>query len=338
MKRFRSPIEDQGRVILCQRTPPGLPTSGTCSALDRAGGQPRDDLPVEEHVDQQRGNRDQQDVHEEQVVAGVELALEVEQGQLQGGVLVAGQEVQRIGEVVEDGHRLDDDDGGHDRAQQRQDDPEEHPQRAGAVDERRLVDLPRDGADEGAEQQDGEGHAEGALDQDQPGHGAEQADLLQQPDGRHDRRRDDQPAEDQEVDDPAPAVGPPLHDVGHHRPEDDEDRDARDRQDYAVDVGDDQDVVARLEHVDEVLDELEVLRPREAELRGVLRVLRGGHQDEGERHQEDDDARQDGESAEPLPGVLPHSSTSRRTSQRLSGKTIASTTTNRITFPAVDRP
>ena len=83
-----------------------------------------------------------------------ELALEVVQGQLHGRVLVAGQEVERVGEVVEDGHRLHHDHRHDDRLQQREDDLEEQPQRPGAVDDRRLVELPRDRRDEGAEQQD----------------------------------------------------------------------------------------------------------------------------------------------------------------------------------------
>jgi hypothetical protein len=62
------------------------------SALDRARCHPCDDLPVEENEQDQRWDGDQQDGGEQQVVLGCELALEVEQGELNGGVLGSGQE------------------------------------------------------------------------------------------------------------------------------------------------------------------------------------------------------------------------------------------------------
>ena len=90
------------------------------------------------------GNGDKQDVREQQVVLGGELTLEVEQGQLNRRVLCARQEVQRVREVVVDEHRLQDDHGHDHRAQHREDHPEEDLHRAGAVDDGRLVQFPRD--------------------------------------------------------------------------------------------------------------------------------------------------------------------------------------------------
>ena len=57
------------------------------SAFHRPRGQSGHDLPVEEDVHQQRRNRDQQDVGEQQVPRRLELALEVVQGELHRGVL-----------------------------------------------------------------------------------------------------------------------------------------------------------------------------------------------------------------------------------------------------------
>ena len=88
------------------------------------------------------------------------------------------------------------------RAQQREDHREEEPERAGAIEHGGLVELARDGRDEGAEQQDAERQPEGRLDQDQPGHGLEEPETLQHPDRRHDRRRHDQAGQHEEADDP----------------------------------------------------------------------------------------------------------------------------------------
>ena len=93
-----------------------------------------------------------------------ELALEVEQGELDGGVLGAGQEVERVLEVVVDEHRLQDDHRHDHRPQHREDHPEEDLHRSGSVDDGGLVEFPRDGGDEGAEQQDAERQPEGDLD------------------------------------------------------------------------------------------------------------------------------------------------------------------------------
>src|SRR5688572_15852903 len=111
------------------------------SALDRACGHALDDLPVEEDEHDQRRDGDQQDRGEEQVVLGGELALEVEQGELHGGVLGSGQEVQRVLEVVVDEHDLQDDHGHDNRAQHREDDPEEDLYGSGAVDDCGFVEF-----------------------------------------------------------------------------------------------------------------------------------------------------------------------------------------------------
>ena len=82
-----------------------------------------------------------------------ELALEIVERQLHRDVLLARQVVERVGEVVEDRDRLHDDHRDDDRPQQRQDDLEEDAQRPGAVHDRGLVELARDGGEEGPEQQ-----------------------------------------------------------------------------------------------------------------------------------------------------------------------------------------
>jgi hypothetical protein len=66
------------------------------SAFDGTGGHAGHDLPVEGDEEDERRQRDQQDVREEQVVLGGVLALEVEERQLNGRVLVPRQEVQRV--------------------------------------------------------------------------------------------------------------------------------------------------------------------------------------------------------------------------------------------------
>ncbi|AGZ42138.1 DeoR family transcriptional regulator [Actinoplanes friuliensis DSM 7358] len=236
---------------------------GGSSALDGPRGHAGDDLAVEDEEHQQRRDRDQQDVGEEQVELGVVLAGEVVEGQLHGRVLVARQEVERVDEVVPDRHRLHDHRRHHDRPQQREDDAEEEPQRAGAVDDRRLVQLAGDRRDESSEEQYTERHAEGDLDQDQPRHRAEEPEPLQHPDRRDDRGRDDQAGQHQERDEAVPAALPALQHEGDHRGQHHHDRHAGHGEDRAVDKGDDQHVVAGLDHVDEVLHELELVRPRE---------------------------------------------------------------------------
>ena len=126
---------------------------------------------------------------------------EVVQGELDGRVLVARQEVQRVDEVVEDRHGLRQDHGDDHRPEQREDDAEEQPQARGPVDDRRLVELPGDGGDERPEEQDGERQAERHLDEDEPGEVLEQAERLEHPDRRHDRRRDDEAGEHENVGD-----------------------------------------------------------------------------------------------------------------------------------------
>ena len=91
----------------------------------------------------------------------------VERGQLHGGVLVAGQEVQRVREVVEDEHGLHHDHRHDHRPQQREDHAEEQLDRPGAVDDRGLVELARDRRDEGTEQQDAEREAERHVHRDE---------------------------------------------------------------------------------------------------------------------------------------------------------------------------
>jgi len=89
----------------------------------------------------------------------------------------------------------------------------------------------------------------GDLDQDQPRERLEQPELPQHPDRRHDRERDDEPAEDQQLDDAARAASPPLQHVGDHRRQHDHDRDAGDGEDGAVDERCDQHVVACLDRL-----------------------------------------------------------------------------------------
>ena len=306
-------------------------------SLHRAGCQAVHDPSVEEHEHDQRRDRDQQDVGEQQVVRGGELALEVEQRQLHGRVLVAGEEVERVDEVVEDRHRLHDDHGDRDGLQQREDDAEEDAQRAGAVDRGGLVELARDRGDERPEQQDRERQPERDLDQDHALERLEQAQLLHHPDGRDDGRRDDQAAEDQHVGDLRPLARPPLEHVGDHRRQHDHDRDAGDGDDRAVDERRQEHVVARLDRRLEVLEQHPVGRQRELQLPGLgLRLGRRQH-DERERHEEDDADDRDEDRAQEA-NAASHSCTSRRRRNEYSGRTIAVTRMNSTTLPAVERP
>ncbi len=157
----------------------------------------------------ERRDRDQQDVHEQQVVGRVELALEVEQRQLQGDVLVARQIVERIGEIVEDRHRLRDDQGHHHRPQQRQHDAEEQPERA-APSMIAASSSSRGTVAMNERNSSTESQPIGDLDQHQAVQGLEQPQPLQHPDGRHHRGRDDEPGEDEEVDNAGPARRPAL--------------------------------------------------------------------------------------------------------------------------------
>jgi hypothetical protein len=117
--------------------------------------------------------------------------LEVEQRELNGGVLGSRQEVQRVLEVVVDEHRLQDDHRHDDRPQHRENDPEEDLHGSGPVDDRGFVQFSRNRRDEGAEQQDAERESVGDFDQDQARHGFEEPECLQDPDGWYDGGWDD---------------------------------------------------------------------------------------------------------------------------------------------------
>ena len=84
-------------------------TSVRASALDRAGGQAGDDLAVEEMYMISGGMVISRMSMNSRFHMRGELALEVVERQLHGGVGVAGQEVERVLEVVEDDDRLDHD-------------------------------------------------------------------------------------------------------------------------------------------------------------------------------------------------------------------------------------
>src|SRR5215212_4506091 len=268
------------------------------SALDGAGGHALDDLPVEEDEHDQRWDGDQQDGGEQQVVLGGELALEVEQGELNGGVLGSRQEVQRVLEVVVDDHRLEDDHRHDDRAQYGEDDPEEDLYGPGPVDDCGFIKFPRDCRDEGAEEKDAEWQPEGDLHEDQSGHGFEQADGLQHPDGRHNRRWHDQTGQDEDVDHAAGGAGPALPDVGDHGAEDDQGGDAGHSEDHAVDKGDDHQIVASRQSLCQVVEQLEVLRPGELQRVRSGDVLGRNHEDEEERHHEEEPCKEDGRYAD----------------------------------------
>jgi hypothetical protein len=141
--------------------------------------------------------------------------------------------------------------------------------------------------------------------------GLKEAQLLQDPDGGDDRRRDDQATEDQHVGDLGPFAGSPLQHVGDHRRQHDHDRHARDGDDCAVDERGDQHVVARLDRLAEVLEQQPLGRPRELELPGLGLRLGRREQHEGERHQEDDADARDEDRAEQADRAS-HSCTSRR--------------------------
>ena len=69
-------------------------------------------------------------------------------------------------------------DRGHDaRQRERQHDPHQRPQPPAAVDRRRLLDLPGDRGEEGAQDPDGERQVEGGVGQDERGVRVDQAQL-----------------------------------------------------------------------------------------------------------------------------------------------------------------
>src|SRR6478752_183714 len=86
---------------------PAWTTPGSSSAVqfgslsfDRPADHPRHDLPLEEQEQDERRNRDDEHIGEEQVPLGTELAHEAVQRELHGYVLLAREEVERGGEVV----------------------------------------------------------------------------------------------------------------------------------------------------------------------------------------------------------------------------------------------
>jgi hypothetical protein len=162
------------------------------------------------------------------------------------------------------------------------------PDRAGPVDDRRLVEVPGNGGDEGAEQQDAERQPEGDLDEDEAPEGLEQPEALEHPHGRDDRGRDDEPGQHQEVDHAVPAALPALDHVGHHGGQHDQDGHAGHGEHGAVDEGDDQHVVPGAERVTEVLEQRPGGGQRELELSGLVLGLGRGEHDEGERNEEHD--------------------------------------------------
>ena len=85
-----------------------LPTS---SAFDRATCRPGNDLPLEEHEHDEGRNSDDDHIGKEQVPLRTELAHEAVQSELGSDILRTGEEVERSGEVIVDGHGRDDDHG-----------------------------------------------------------------------------------------------------------------------------------------------------------------------------------------------------------------------------------
>ena len=72
------------------------------SALDCTGCHSRNNLPLEENVHDERRNRDDNHIGEEQVPLCVELAPEAKQSELGRDVFVARQKVEWQGEIVID--------------------------------------------------------------------------------------------------------------------------------------------------------------------------------------------------------------------------------------------
>ena len=252
----------------------------------------------------------------------VELALEVEQRQLDRRVVVPRQEVQRVDEVVVDGDRQDDDHRDDGRPQEREDHAPVQPERRRAIHECGLVELPRDGRHEGHEDEDGKGHREGDLDEDESRQRLEEPECLEQEDRRHHGRRDDQSGEEESTDERRDPIPPSLDHEGDHRREDDRDRDRRDRQDQAVAERGDHDAVPLTQHGLEILDDLPVGRPGEIEGRSLGLGLRRCHDDEDERDDEHEEGDRQRDEVDPVPAGQtsgPHSSISRFEKNRIIG-------------------
>ena len=73
--------------------------------FDATGRHAGHNLTVKEDEHDQRRDRDQKHVHEQQIELRQELALEVIERQLNGDVFLARQVIQRVGEIVENGNR-----------------------------------------------------------------------------------------------------------------------------------------------------------------------------------------------------------------------------------------
>ena len=79
---------------------------------------------VEEEEDDQGWNRDQKNIHEEQVIGTTELTLEIVERELHRHVIISRQVVKGIGEIVEYSNRLHNNHCANDRLQKRKNDPE----------------------------------------------------------------------------------------------------------------------------------------------------------------------------------------------------------------------
>ncbi len=82
----------------------------------------------------------------------MELALKVEQGQLNGDIAFTREIVEGVGEIVENGDRLHNDQGDGHWFQKRQDDLKEYLQRACPVDDGGFIKITRNGRDKTAKQ------------------------------------------------------------------------------------------------------------------------------------------------------------------------------------------
>src|SRR5919108_2386129 len=171
------------------------------STFDRASRHSRNDLPLEKQEHNERQNRNDEHIREEQVPLGGKLAHEAEQCQLYSDVLCTRQEVERTGEIVVDAER-----GGYDHCdddwlQKRQNNRKEYVQRRRAIYDGSLIEFPRDRRHKGTEDQDRKGHGIGDLYHNQAEKSLVDPEPLQKEDRRHNGWWNDQPCQHDRTDD-----------------------------------------------------------------------------------------------------------------------------------------
>ena len=235
---------------------------------------------------------------------------------------------QREEEVVPDDEAGEDRDRARHRAQQREDDLPERPQRGRAVDARRLLVLLRQGQHEARVEEDRERHPDARVEEDDPEVRPDEPEIAH--DGvRRDEaelEREDDREHEEEVERRAHASRPSGDRVRADRAD-------RDQREHAP-AGDDEAVGQRAAERGVVpcraeVGEVQLVRERERRLERLdVRLHRDHHQEVERDHPEDRDDDQEGLARERPPRVAAHQSRrsrARRTTSCATASTVIST-------------